>query len=172
MYIDHCREPKPNYLSVSPGLHSLIKSHHSNPQPQKLSMVATHRINSVDNTKLPWNALPWMEHISFFRNSPSLITPLPQVTRLITLAFFMPWSIISSPTPSKETSFGKIFLVCLPSQAREWPVDCPELINLFFEPNQTKQNLIHSSIIENYFWLHEWRWKRNPTYKCFMLKHR
>lgn len=41
MYIDHCREPKANYLSASPGLHSLIKSHHSNPQPQKLSMEAT-----------------------------------------------------------------------------------------------------------------------------------
>ena len=131
-----------------------------------------HLINSVDNTKLPWNALPWMEHISFFRNSPSLITPLPQVTRLITQAFFMSWSIISSPTPSKETSFGKMFLVCLPSQAREWPVDCPELINLYFEPNQTKQNLIYSSITENYFWIHEWRWKRNPTYKYFTLKHR
>ena len=129
-----------------------------------------HLINSVDNTKLPWNVLPWMEHISFFRNS--LITPLPQVTRLITLAFFMSWSIISFPTPSKETLFGKIFLVCLPSQAREWPVNCPELINLYFEPNQTKQNLIYSSIIENYFGLHEWRWKRNPTNKYFMLKHR
>ena len=34
-----------------------------------------HLINSVDNTKFPWNALPWMEHISFFRNSPSLVTP-------------------------------------------------------------------------------------------------
>ena len=171
MYIDHCREPKANYLNASPVLHALIKSHHSNPQPQKLSMVATHLINSVDNTKLPWNALPWMEHISFFRNSPSLVTPFPQVTRLITLAFFMSWSIISSPLPPKKHPLAKCF-VCLPSQAREWPVNCPELINLYFEPNQTKQNLIYSSIIQNYFGLHEWRWKRNPTNKYFMLKHR
>ena len=40
MYIDHYREPKANYLNASPVLHALIKSHHSNPKPQKLSMVA------------------------------------------------------------------------------------------------------------------------------------
>lgn len=112
-----------------------------------------HFINSVGNTKFPWNALPWMEHISFFRNSPSLVTPLPQVTRLITLAFFMSWASFHFPLPPKKHPLAKCF-VCLPSQAREWPVNYPELINLYFEPNQTKQNLIYSSIIENYFWLH------------------
>ena len=131
-------------------------------------LISSTQLITPNYLEMPFHG--WSTSVSS-ETHPPLSPPLPRVTRLITLAFFMSWSIISSPLPPKKHPLAKCF-VCLPSQAREWPVNCPELINLYFEPNQTKQNLIYSSIIENYFGLHEWRWKRNPTNKYFMLKHR
>lgn len=103
-----------------------------------------HLINSVDNTKFPWNA-PSMDGTHQFLQKLTLPyhPPSPGYSPHHP-SFLHVMSIISFPTPSKETFFGKMFLVCLPSQAREWPVDCPELINLYFwaQPDKAKSDIL------------------------------